>query len=49
VAKANSLRPDEDLMVLRIIQQQLADLERCSGLFQYGGKNGCRHLASLRV
>ena len=35
--------------VLRIIQQQLADLERCSGLFQYGGKNGCRHLASLRV
>lgn len=49
MAKAHSLSPDEDLIVLRIIQQQFADLKRGSGLFQHGGKNLCTHLASLIV
>jgi hypothetical protein len=49
VAKAHSLSPDEDLMVLRVIQQQFADLKWGSGLFQHSGKNRCSHLASLMV
>ena len=49
VAKAHSLSPDENLIVLRIVKQQFADLKRGSGLFQHGGKNRCSHLASLVV